>query len=213
MISADGVIGKESPPERLGLFGGTFDPPHCGHLAAAVAARDALQLDRVLMVVANDPWQKSPYRTVTPAVDRLAMVEAAVEGLCSVEADRSEIDRGGPTYTVDTVESQVAAARSQGRSAPHIFLVVGSDVLPGLSTWERVAELRRRVTLAVVSRPGAPVRHHPRGWEMVEVQIEGVDISSSQVKARLEHGESVEGMVPDPVIRCIRLRHLYAGGR
>lgn len=195
------------------MFGGTFDPPHCGHIAAAVAARDALDLDRVLMVVANDPWQKSPHGTVTPASDRLAMVEAAVEPIRSVEAGASEIDRGGPSYTVDTVDALVAESRQQGRTAPEIFLVVGSDVLPSLSTWERVDEIRRQVTLAVVSRPGAPLRQRLRGWEIVDVPSEGVDISSSQVKARLEHGESVEGMVPEPVIRCIRLRHLYAGGQ
>ena len=106
-----GALAGCRAPERLGLLGGTFDPPHEGHLDAARRCRDALGLDRVLLVVANDPWQKAP---ATPAADRYAMVEAAVEGVDRVEASRLEIDRGGPSYTVDTVER----CSPRGRPAP-----------------------------------------------------------------------------------------------
>jgi len=199
--------------ERIGLFGGTFDPPHLGHLAAAIAARNALSLDRVLLVVANCPWQKVALQAVTPAEDRLDMVKAAVEHEPGLEADGSEIGRGGPSYTVDTVEALVTEARRRGRNDPDIFLLVGSDVVPGLSTWERVDTLRRMVTLVAVGRPGAPIGEPPSGWRFLAVDGDDVDVSSSQVKDRLQHGLPVEGLVPPSVIRCIRLRHLYAGDR
>jgi len=88
---------------RLGILGGTFDPVHVGHLVAAVNARHELGLDQVLLVVANEPWQKVGNRPVTPAADRLALVEAAVEGVEGLESSGIEIERGGPSYTADTV--------------------------------------------------------------------------------------------------------------
>ncbi|MGH9092540.1 MAG: nicotinate-nucleotide adenylyltransferase [Acidimicrobiales bacterium] len=189
------------PPPRLGLLGGTFDPPHEGHLDAARRCRDALGLDRVLLVVANNPWQKAPS---TPAADRYAMVEAAVEGVDGVEASRLELDRGGPSYTVETVEALAA-----GRPAPELALVVGADLVPDLGTWHRVDDLRRLVTLAVVSRPGSPRPAAP-GWRVVHVDGGGVDVSSSDVRERLARGLPVGGLVPPAVVRCIRRRGLYA---
>ncbi|MGH9295645.1 MAG: nicotinate-nicotinamide nucleotide adenylyltransferase, partial [Acidimicrobiales bacterium] len=98
----------EAPAEahevlRIGVFGGTFDPIHTGHLVAAVNVRHDLALDLVLLVVANEPWQKLGARRVSPAADRLALAEAAVEGLDGVEASSIEIDRGGISYTADTI--------------------------------------------------------------------------------------------------------------
>src|ERR1700694_3337769 len=90
-------------PERIGVFGGTFDPIHVGHLVAAVNARHALDLDRVMLMVANQPWQKVGYRTVTSAEDRFAMVAAAVGDVPGLEAGRLEIDRGGESFTADTL--------------------------------------------------------------------------------------------------------------
>lgn len=200
---------RAAAPERIGLLGGTFDPPHHGHVAAARACRDELHLDRVLLVVANDPWQKSD-RPVTPAEDRMAMVEAAVRGLEGVEASRIEIDRGGRSYTVDTVEQLRAEAAERGLPEPEIFLVVGSDLVPYLHTWKRVDDLRRMVTLAVVSRPPGPVAIGVPGWRTVRVEGEAVDVSSSEVRDRLERGCGADGMVPDEVVRCIERRGLYA---
>jgi nicotinate-nucleotide adenylyltransferase len=203
------------PPrsERIGLFGGTFDPPHNGHVAAAIAARDVLGLDRVLLVVANSPWQKVPHRTVTPAEDRYAMVRAAVNGVPALQADRTEIDRGGESYTIETVETLLERAHRRGLEAPLIFLVVGADVVPSLPTWERVDALRQAVTLAVVVRPGLPPTPPPAGWQGVEVPGVNVDVSSSQVRTLLERNEPVEWALPPAVIRCIRRRHLYAMGQ
>lgn len=207
----DGPYGEVTAcPERLGLFGGTFDPPHAGHIAAALACRRALELDRVLLVVANDPWQKVPQREVTPAKDRWAMVVAATKGLEGVEASRIEIERGGPSYTVDTVEELRNEARRSLRPFPEIFLVVGVDLVPTLETWERADELRRLVTLVAVSRPGAPEPRVPQGWKILRVDGDGVDVSSSEVRTMLTEGRSVNGLLPEPVMRCIRQRNLYA---
>ena len=98
------------PPARIGILGGTFDPPHVGHVAAARAVIEQLGLDRLLLVVANDPWQKSGQRAISPAEDRYALTEALAREIPGAEASRLEIDRGGPSYSVDTAEAVLAAA-------------------------------------------------------------------------------------------------------
>src|SRR5437763_12018870 len=108
--------------ERIGVFGGTFDPIHVGHLVAAVNARHALGLDRVLFVVANVPWQKSD-RWLAPAEDRLAMVAESLAGCDGLEPSRAEIDRGGESVTADTLEALIAEDPSR-----ELFLIAGADV-------------------------------------------------------------------------------------
>src|SRR4051794_13331812 len=135
--------------ERLGVFGGTFDPPHVGHLVVAVNARHALQLDRLLLVVAHDPWQKTHARAVSSAADRLAMVNAAVAGVEGLEASGLELDRGGISYSADTL----AALRAEDPSR-ELFLIVGSDAAAGLPSWERGDEVRSLATIVVATRPG-----------------------------------------------------------
>jgi nicotinate-nucleotide adenylyltransferase len=210
--------GPAAPAERIGLFGGTFDPPHVGHAAALRTVSAALLLDRLLLVVANDPWQKSSSRAITPAADRYAMAQALAEGIPGVEASRLEIDRGGPSYTVTTVEALRAEALAAGRPAPQIYLVIGADLLADLDTWERADDLRRLVILAVVSRPptttGAEMpRAAPPGWRVEWVDGPLVDVSSSAVRDVLERGGPVDDLVPAAVMRCIRRRNLYAVGR
>ena len=148
-------------PTRIGIFGGTFDPPHAGHVAAARAVIAQLGLDRLLLVVANDPWQKSGQRVVSPAADRFTLVEAVVPEIPGAEASRLEIDRGGPSYSVDTAEEILAEA---GGQPVELYLVVGADLVPELGSWHRAADLRRLVTLAVVSRPTGPAPAVPPGW-------------------------------------------------
>ena len=109
------------------MFGGTFDPIHAGHVETAEAVHRALDLDRTLLVVANEPWQKEGTRSVTPAEDRLAMVVAAVADRPGLEPSRLEIDRGGPSYTVDTVDELHGLYPGS-----ELFLVVGADVVPDL---------------------------------------------------------------------------------
>src|ERR1700722_2136162 len=142
---------------RVGVFGGTFDPIHVGHLVAAVNAKDALQLDRVLMVVANVPWQKADLRAVSSAEDRLALVDAAVGDVPGLEASRLEIDRGGESYTADTLAELHHQAPDD-----ELFLIVGWDAAGDLATWERHEEIQQVATLVVVNRPGAG---RPRGLD------------------------------------------------
>jgi nicotinate-nucleotide adenylyltransferase len=195
-------------PARIGIFGGTFDPIHTAHLEVAESVRQALGLDRVLLVVANQPWQKEDGRTLTPAEDRYAMVEAAVEGRPGLEPSRLEIDRGGPSYTIDTVRQL-----KEGYPGAELIVVVGSDVVPGLTTWREEPALRDEVTLAVVGRPGVPPVVPPPGWRAVNVPVAPFDVSSTELRRRLEAGGAVQGLVPEAVVRCIRQRGLYATGR
>lgn len=194
-------------------MGGTFDPPHGGHLAAAEAALEQLGLDRVLLVVANVPWQKTALGPITPAEDRLAMVRCAVEGHPGLEASDLEIRRGGPSYTIDTVHELEALAAAAGRPGPELFVVIGADLVPSLPSWHRFEELAALVTLAVVSRPHAGVPEPPPGARWCEVQGVDVDVSSSELRDRLAGGHPVAGLAPDPVIRCIERRGLYARSR
>lgn len=206
--------GAPGPVRRLGVFGGTFDPPHLGHVAVARRCVEALGLDRLLLVVANDPWLKAPTRRITPAEDRLVLVEAAVAGLPGVEASRLEIDRGGPSYTVETVEQLLAGAGDPpGQPPPEVVVVVGADLVTQVDGWERAADLRRLVTLAVVLRPGSPAPVPSAGWRWVAVEGVAVPVSSSEVRRRLEEGEPVDAMVPPAVMREIGLRGLYARSR
>ncbi len=194
--------------EQIGVFGGTFDPIHLGHLEAASAVRGDLDLDRMLLVVANEPWQKAGERAVTPAEDRFAMVEAAVADRPGLEASRIEIDRGGPSYTIDTVE----ALRGRYPDA-RLTLVVGSDIASDLDTWHDAEALRGEVTVAVVLRPGAPAGHVPPGWRAVTVPVPPFDVSSTELRQCIGKGLPVGHLVPDTVVRCIHRRGLYATRR
>ena len=192
--------------QRLGVLGGTFDPVHIGHLVAAVNARAALDLDTVLLVVAGQPWQKSG-SVLTPAADRLAMVEAAVEGVEGLEASRRELDRPGPTYTADTLEELVAEDPDRD-----LFLVVGSDVAVDLGTWERPEVVARLATLAVVDRGGNVDLGLPPMWRVERVEIPRLEISSSDIRQRCADGRPIDFLVPEPVMTRIRALGLYAGG-
>ncbi|MGH9067310.1 MAG: nicotinate-nucleotide adenylyltransferase [Acidimicrobiales bacterium] len=194
-------------PLRLGVFGGTFDPIHNGHLAVAVNARHGVGLDQVLLVVANQPWQKADQR-VSPAADRLAMVHAAVAGVEGLSASDVEIRRGGRSYTADTL-AELAAAHP----GAELFLIVGADVAPILGSWERVEEVEALATLVVVDRPGAGPAVTPPGWAQVRtVEVPALDISSTDLRARAADGRPLDFLVPPAAIRCIRERGLYAGG-
>ncbi len=190
--------------ERVGVFGGTFDPVHIGHLVAAANARHALGLDRVLLVVANLPWQKGD-RVLTPAEDRLAVVEAAVEGAEGLEASRLEIDRGGDSYTADTLEELMAA--DPGRE---LFLVVGADVAAELGTWRRAEVVAALATLVVVTRGGVARPQLGPMWRTERVEIPALEVSSSELRMRHAAGRPLDFLVPRPAIDCIRRRGLYA---
>ena len=193
---------------RIGVLGGTFDPPHLGHLAAGLEVRHSLRLSKVLFVVANDPWQKSGLRPVTPACLRLEMVRAAVGNLDGLEASALEMDRGGESYTADTLE-ELRGLHPEAE----LMLVVGSDTAQGLDTWKRPAELRELATTVVVDRAGRSGGRPPDGWPAVVVEIPALDISSCDIRARFADGRPVEALVPGPVADIVRSRGLYGCAR
>ncbi len=190
--------------ERVGVFGGTFDPPHVGHLVLAVNARFELRLDRLLLVVANDPWQKSSVRTVSSATDRLAMVQAAVRGVAGLEASALEIERGGTSFTADTL----AALRDEDPSR-ELFLVIGSDAAAGLPTWERIDEVRSLASIVVATRPGAEDGRPPPGWDWIRIETPRLEVSSTDLRARFADGRPLDYLITAEVIECIEQRRLY----
>lgn len=188
--------------ERLGVFGGTFDPPHVGHLVTAVNVRYALELDRVLLVVANEPWQKVGERAVSPAADRLAMVEAAVGEVAGLEASDLEVRRGGPSYSAETLAELAAPGDRE------LFLIVGTDAAAGLPTWEKVQQVAALATIVVVDRPGDASRL-PEGFSWVRVEVPRLEVSSTDLRARVTDGRPLDYLVDPAVIFCLQGRRLY----
>jgi nicotinate-nucleotide adenylyltransferase len=180
---------------------------HVGHIAAAATTRHALELDRVLLVVANEPWQKHGSRPITPAEDRYAMVAASVEDSDGLEASRMELDRGGVSYTLDTLTE----LRAQDTAAD-LFVIVGGDVAADLHTWHRAKHVAELATIVVVSRPGAPEVVLGNPWRVETVEIPRLDISSSDLRARAAVGLPLDGLVPDGAMHWIRRSGLYAPG-
>jgi nicotinate-nucleotide adenylyltransferase len=194
--------------ERIGIFGGTFDPIHVGHLVAAVNAKHALALDRVILVVANVPWQKAGVRAVTSAELRYELVMAAVGGVPGLEAGRQEIDRGGDSYTADTLQQ----VKDENPDA-ELYLVVGWDVASELATWERQEDVQRLATLVIVNRPGAgrPRGLDGAGWRVEEVAVPNIEMSSTDLRARADDGRPLDYLIPEAAVHFIRTRNLYAG--
>jgi nicotinate-nucleotide adenylyltransferase len=173
-----------------------------GHIVAAVDTRAALGLDRVLMVVAGDPWQKRG-AVVASAVDRFALVTAAVDGVDGVEASGIEIERGTPSVTYDTLDALTAPDRG-------LFLVLGADAVRNMPTWRKLEETRDLATLVIVERAGDAHAEAPGpGWRVERVTIPRLDISSSDLRARLAEGRPVDGLIPPAVVRAIAQRGLY----
>lgn len=190
---------------RIGIFGGTFDPIHVGHLAAAVNAQYGAQLDKVLMVVANIPWQKEGMRKVYPAEERLALVEAAVQGVSGLEASDLEIKRGGKSYTIDTV-TQIRSIYPNDE----LFLIIGADVAADLDSWEMVEDIAKLVTLIIVNRPGSIRPRNLREiWNYLEVEVPALDISSTDLRARAIDGRPLDYLIPYRAIQYIREHRMY----
>lgn len=188
---------------RLGLFGGTFDPPHLGHLVTAVNVRHALRLDEVILMVANVPWQKQGSRRLMPALDRLAMVEAAVAEVDGLVAGRLEIDHGGNSYTADTLR-----VLHERHPDAELFTIVGDDAAAGLHTWARYDEVVGLSHLVVVDRPGEPV-DLPHDVDWIRVEVPRLEVSSTDLRARFSDGRPLDYLVTEPVLDVIRSRSLY----
>jgi nicotinate-nucleotide adenylyltransferase len=191
-------------PKRIGILGGTFDPPHVGHVVAAAAALWELGLEQVLLMTANIPWQKAGTRSVTSAADRLAMVTLLAEGMTKVEVSTLELDRGGESFTADTVVEM--KARHPGAE---LFVIVGSDVAALLGTWKKTAALKAGATIVVYDRPGSAGASPPEGWSFQRIDVPQLAVSSTDIRARCAEGRPIDGLVPPAVLRYINDRWLY----
>jgi nicotinate-nucleotide adenylyltransferase len=193
--------------KRVGIFGGSFDPPHTAHVELARTALRALPLDEVRWIPAGQPWQKS--RVMTPAPMREAMVRLAIAGEPQFVLDRTELDRSGPSITLDTVTAFQAA-----EPGVDWVLLIGGDQYANLHTWRHWPDLLDRVTLAVAQRPGAA--HRPdaavqrRPHRVVPLAM--LDISSTDIRQRVSRGLPIEHLVPPAVARYIDQHRLYLEG-
>ena len=181
---------------RVGVFGGTFDPVHVGHLAIANAALDELGLDRVYFI----PARRSPLKQAGPIVggeDRLAMLTAATAGEPRFRVSSVELDRKTPSFTVDTLE----ALRDEGE----LFLILGSDAYADFHRWHEPERIRGLATVVLAARPGAP--NAPSGVRMLDSPL--MDISSRELRARAARGRSLRYLVPEAVLRYIEEHRLY----
>jgi nicotinate-nucleotide adenylyltransferase len=188
---------------RLGILGGSFDPPHVAHMALAGAALVELDLDEVRWIPAGQPWQKA--RAVTAANHREAMVGLAIAVEPRFVLDRIELERHGPSYTVDTVRALAPLGE--------LFLIIGADQYAGLHTWHGWQELLGRVTLAVANRPGEHPTAHPEVRQLAHrvVPLPMLDISATDIRSRVARGLPIEGMVPPSVAGYISRHGLYTG--
>jgi len=189
--------------ERFGLFGGSFDPVHLGHLLVAQAAREELSLTRLFFIpAAQSPFK--PQRPPTPAKERLRLLRLALAGKEWCEIDEQEIQRGGVSYTIETVRDY----RNRFPKA-QLFYLIGADHVPELTKWRDADELARAVEFVVIPRPGrmeVPCSEPFRGRALTGFPL---GISSSQIRGRLRAGQSIEDLVPAAVAEAIRNNRLY----
>jgi nicotinate-nucleotide adenylyltransferase len=208
---------------RTGILGGTLDPIHCGHLDAAIAARDALRLDRVLVIPSHVPPHR--HQPLASPYHRFAMAALAVNGLDRVFADDAELCAPGPSYTADTLER----IQRRGYTASQIFFITGVDAFAEIATWRRYPEVLELAQFVVISRPGyaletmrdrlpalAPRMHQVRdGAEppatpsILLLPARTADVSSTRLRERLAQGDSIAGLVPPLVERHILQHGLY----
>jgi nicotinate-nucleotide adenylyltransferase len=196
---------------RVALMGGTFDPVHYGHLIAAEEAWLRLHLDEIVFVPCGQPAHKKPY-DVTPAEERYAMALLATASNPHFRVSRLEIDRPGPSYAIDTIR------RFQEQLEPEaeLFFVTGADAILEIETWHENGSLLEACRFVAATRPGYDLgrlrdRLGPERAARVSVlQLPGVDISSTALRARVAAGESVRYLTPEPVADYIAKRRLYA---
>ena len=199
----------------IGVLGGTFDPFHDGHLALARAARDELGLERILVVPAAVPPHKLG-QGISSAADRLAMVQAGIAGEPGLEVSRIELDRPGPSYSVDTVAELVAAERAAGR-VPDIAVILSAESFAGFAGWHEPGRLLDLARIVVAPRAGHPVpeaatiERQTAGRSDRVTVIDGppVDVSASSIRRLAAEGASLDGLVPPGVATYIEAHRLY----
>ena len=190
---------------RIGVMGGTFDPVHHGHLVAASEVAHIFALDEVIFVPTGEPYQKDE-RRVSPAEDRYLMTVIATASNPRFSVSRVDIDRPGPTYTIDTLRE----LRAQNDPGDELFFITGADALAKMLTWHDVDELFTLAHFVGCTRPG----HRLSGVGLPDgkvslVEIPALAISSTECRARVAAGQPVWYLVPDGVVQYIAKRHLY----
>jgi nicotinate-nucleotide adenylyltransferase len=192
---------------RIGVMGGTFDPVHHGHLVAASEVADRFDLDEVLFVPTGQPWQKSE-KSVSPAEDRYLMTVIATASNPRFGTSRVDIDRGGPTYTADTLRDLAAALPDA-----ELYFITGADALSQILSWHKVDELFKLAHFVGVTRPGYELadEHLPEG-SVTLVEVPAMAISSTDCRNRVAEGRPVWYLVPDGVVQYISKRGLYVPG-
>ncbi len=196
---------------NLGVFGGTFDPVHNGHLRVAQEARARFNLAEIIFVPAGHPWMK--VRVITPTEHRIKMLRLAIAGKPYFRISAVEIERAGPTYTVDTIEQ----LRGEINPEDEVFFILGWDSLARLPEWQDSPRLVRLCRLIVAPRPGYAVPY----LNTIEASIPGitgrilimdkpiVDIGATEIRERVARGQSIRHLVPRAVSRYIQQQHLY----
>jgi nicotinate-nucleotide adenylyltransferase len=195
---------------KVGVFGGTFDPVHIGHLVLAERAREALSLDRVVWLPAGDPWRKSD-RAVSAAEHRIEMVRLAIAGNPAFELSKVEVERAGPSYSADTLAALAAA-----RPGAELFFLLGLDALEDLTHWHEPHRILELAKVAAAAREGRRRDAHELdalllglGARTVWFDMPRLDISATELRARAAAGRSLRYLVPDAVDAYIRARKLY----
>ena len=192
-----------APLTRIALFGGSFDPVHCGHLLVAQAACEELGLSRLFFVpAAQSPFK--PENAPAPAVERLRLLRLALAGRTNCEIDDQEIRRGGTSFTIDTVRDY-----AKRFPAAQIFYLIGADHVPTLPAWRETGELARLVEFVVIPRPGQPAAVFPAPFRGRQLTGFPLGVSSSQIRARIKAGLPVRGLVPDAVAEALSNSRLY----
>ncbi|MEV4412600.1 nicotinate-nucleotide adenylyltransferase [Catellatospora sp. NPDC049609] len=191
--------------QRIGVMGGTFDPIHHGHLVAASEVADRYALDEVVFVPTGRPWQKTD-SAVTPAEDRYLMTVIATASNPRFTVSRVDVDRDGPTYTVDTLRE----LRDQYGDKTELFFITGADALSRILSWKDADQLFELAHFIGVTRPGFMLTDAHLPADVVSlVQVPAMAISSTDCRRRVAAGQPVWYLVPDGVVQYITKRHLY----
>ncbi|MDB6125404.1 MAG: nicotinate (nicotinamide) nucleotide adenylyltransferase [Pedosphaera sp.] len=188
---------------KIGLYGGSFDPVHLGHLLVAQAACEEMGLERLFFI----PAAQSPFKpdtAPTPSAERLRLLRLALAGKNNYEIDEQEIVRGGVSYTIDTVRNYV-------RRFPEVelFYLIGADHIPSLSKWRGAGELARLLEFVAIPRPGEPEASFPAPFRGRTLKGYPLGVSASQIRERVKAGLPIEHLVVPSVAEAIRNYHLY----